>query len=254
MCQPIEIKVPDKYPLTDSLVEEIQLMNLDLKIGKTNGNTLIVDELAYQFYDYGFVELKFPTSIFPDSDFNELYEINEDELNFEQPGNHSIILKMGNFDPISILTALITSSIVVWAAIKKIGRVRNENGECFLAKAKEVYKGTGIYIADVSYISYDKVPREIQKTWKKHALEAPTLCIEIVSSKYGLKPTLRKMEDVWMRFGTDVGLVICPFSKKLFIFEKDKLEYVEQDILEPFTHPLLPGYVGEYGKYLDEIE
>jgi Uma2 family endonuclease len=251
MSETIEIKLPDKYPITDQLIEEIQLLNLDLKIGKTNGNTLTVDELAYQFYDYGFVELKFPASIFPDSDFDELYDINEDELNFEQPGNHSIILKMGILDAISLLTMAIGATLYMWAYTNNKGRVRSENGEYQLNK-NQIKKKKGSRMGDVTFVSYDKASKEEQDKWLDGRIPiAPTLCIEIVSSKYGLKHDLNKMEAVWMRKGTDVGVVVCPYSKKIYIFEKDAPSYREQSIFEPFTHPLLPGYVGDFNHYIN---
>ena len=106
----ITIKIPDKYELTTELLAEISLLNADLKITSNGNNTLLINELDFKFDDYEFIELKFPTSVFSDSNFDELYEINNDELNFEQPGNHSILIKMGVFDKIAIMTAWINAT------------------------------------------------------------------------------------------------------------------------------------------------
>lgn len=248
-----QIKLPDKYPLTDELLVDFRLLNADMAFDKDSDNTLVVEESAFNFYDYEFVEIKFPARIFPDSNFDELYEINDDQLNFEQPGNHSILLKMGIFDTIAIITATITASLVLWAKISKKGRVRSENGEYHLDKTRKPDEKGGVFMADVSYISYEKASEEEQKSWQGRAPIPPSLSIEIVSSKYGLKPALRKMQDVWMHYGTELGVVICPFAKKYFVFENDIPGYEEYSIYDVFTHALLPGYEGDFSEYADEI-
>ncbi|MCX8000885.1 MAG: Uma2 family endonuclease, partial [Leptospiraceae bacterium] len=107
-------------------------------------------------------------------------------------------------------------------------------------------------IPDISYISFESVPKEVQKKWKGFIPTPPNLVIEIVSAKYGLKQDLTKMQNVWMKTGVDVGIVICPFSEKIFIFEKGKPNYTEQSIHSDFSHPLLPDYSENFGKYLEE--
>ena len=71
------------------------------------------------------------------------------------------------------------------------------------------------------------------------------LVIEIVSA-------IKKVETVWMKVGVDVALVICPYSEKIYIFEKGATGYKEQSIYQDFSHPLLPGYSENFGKYLQE--
>jgi len=247
------IKLPDKFPITDDLLKEFRLLNADFHFGKEASNTLVFEETAFRFCDYEYVELKFPSSIFTDSNFNELYEINDDQLNFEQPGNHSILLKMGILHIISLITGAIFVSVYLWAKISRKGRVRSENGEYHLDKTKKPDEKGGVFMADVSYISFDKASEEEQKSWKGRAPIPPTLSIEIVSAKYGLKPALRKMKEVWMYYGTELGVVICPFSKKYFVFEKDVAGYKECAIYDKFIHPLLPGYEGDFSEYVDEV-
>ncbi len=249
----IEINLPDKYPLVAEVLHEFELLNADLKIAKVNMNTLLISESIFQFKDYEFIELKFPPQLFPDSNFDELYEINRKELKFEQPGNHSIYLKMGLFYTISIITSGILISLGIWAKKNNRGRVIGENGEYHLNKSKKPKEKGGVYMADVSYISYDTASEQEQKNWENRIPVAPTLSIEIVSAKYGLKPALHKMETVWMANGTNIGLVVCPFSKKIFVFEKGK-SYTEQSIYTVFTHPLLPDYEGDFSEYVDEIK
>jgi hypothetical protein len=256
MATEILLKIPEKYKITPPLIEEFKLLNLDLAIQQAPENSIILSEYGYKWDDYEFVELKFPTNIFPDSNFDELYEINIEnkQVNFEQPGNHSIIFKMGTFDTISLITGAIFASIYFWAKYKKSGRVREANVEYYLDKTKNPKEKGAVNMADVSYISYDKAPEAVQKTWQGRIPIAPTLSIEIVSARFGLKPALRKMKKVWMDNGTDIGVVVCPFSKKIFIFDKFTTSYQEQSIYTKFTHPLLPGYEGDFSEYVDEIK
>ena len=249
MAAQIEVKIPKKYLLTEELIEEFQLLNLDMRIGKGNENTLLIAESDFCFDDYEYIELKFPTLVFPDSDFDALYEINPSELNFEQPGDHSILIKMGVFDTISQITAAILNTIFNWA-IPDRGRVRAETGEY---EFKDESGNLKRYMSDVSYISFEKVPEEEQKKWKTRIPIPPTLSIEIVSAPKSLKATLHKMRDVWINYGTDLGVVVCPFSKKLFVFEHNKKGYKEQSIYKPFTHPLLPEFEGNFSMYVDEV-
>jgi hypothetical protein len=252
----IKIKLPDKYLLNESLIDEFRLLNLDLQIDSTNNNILVIEELAFDFDDCGIIELKFPAWVFPNSNFEELYELNieNDTLNFEQPGNHSIILKMGTYYSLKIIEMAIGASLYNWATMNKTGTVPEAHGEYYLNGINKPKGRSNVYMADVSFISFEKVSEEVQDSWEKRALVAPTLCIEFVSSKYGLKPDLRKMENVWMQHGTDVGVVVCPFSKKLFIFQKGITDYTEQSIYEPFTHPLLPGYSGDFSIHVNKIK
>ncbi len=248
MQRSYDIQLPTKYALDADLVQEMALLNADLHIEILAENALRVSEAAWLFADYEGVEILFPCSIFADSNFDELYAINPKEFNFEQTGNHSIILKMGTFYTIGLITTSILVSLSIWAKSKNKGKVLPENTEYHLNKNKKANKKHSVYMADVSFISYDKASESEQKGWKERIPVAPTLSIEIVSSKYGLKPALRKMQDVWMAYGTDIGLVVCPFSEKIFIFEKDAANYRQQSISVPFTHPLLPNYVGDFSE------
>lgn len=251
MNREIAIKLPDKYLLNTELLNEIQGLNADLKIGKTADNTLLVGELDFKFEDYEFIELKFPTTVFPDSNFDELYDINPDELNFEQPRNHSILLKMGVFRKIGAITSWINGTLVAWADKFNTGIVYGETTDYELKKKNS--DETEIREADTSYISFEKASEEVQDSWEKRIPIPPTLSIEIVSAKKSLKEALDKMANVWINYGTDLGLVICPFTRMVYIFETGKEGYIAQSIFTIFTHPLLPGYEGDFSKYVDKI-
>jgi Uma2 family endonuclease len=68
----------------------------------------------------------------------------------------------------------------------------------------------------------------------------PTFCIEIVSAPAGLKKDLEKMKNDWMAAGTELGMVIDPFSKKYYIFEQGKEGFEQWTFDQNFGHELLP--------------
>ncbi len=253
----IQVKLPDRYPLTTELVHEFALLNSDLKITSAKDNILIIGEDAYKFEDVELVELLFPSMVFEDNNFDELYEINAEkgiELNFEQSDYHSILFKMGTFAIISVITMAISATLYYWATKNKTGRVYNENGEYHLDKTKKAGKKGSVYMADASFISYKTASEDEQKSWKGRAQKAPTFIIEIVSAKKSLKQALRKMKNIWIHHGTKIGVVIDPFSKRYFVFEQGKNGFTERSIYTVFTHPLLPGYEGDFSAHVDEIE
>ncbi len=249
--QKIEIKIPEQYHISKSIIYDIQMLNTDITITNKKNNIIVIEESKYKFDDYEYIKFVFPDNFISNNNFDILYNINYEELNFEQV-NNTIYIKMGIFDIIGLITAIIISSLVVWAKKGKKGRVRSENAEYDLKDPKTGKSQKRM--ADISFISYEKASEEEQDKWIKGRIPiAPTLSIEVVSSKYGLKPALLKMKLVWMFFGTDIGLVICPFSKKIYFFEKGKIGYKTQSIYKTFTHKLLPDYIGDYSEYVDEI-
>ncbi|MCB1155926.1 MAG: Uma2 family endonuclease [Leptospiraceae bacterium] len=234
--------------MSDDVLQAIQRLNHDLIIDlrKENGIGIrVTDDLSEQKY----IELRFPEGFIPAENFEELTS-NRDKLYFEQKGE-TIFIKMGTIYTIGLITMAIGASLYMWAKKNKTGRVLPENSTYQLSDSKT--GKTEIRMADISYISYGKASESEQKKWGKNCPIAPTLSIEIVSSKYGLKPALWKMQYVWMQFGTDIGVVVCPFSKKLYIFEKGKSNHIEQSIYHKFTHTLLPDYEGDFSEYVDEI-
>lgn len=128
------VKLPTRYPITDKLIGEFRLLNTDLKVEQEPGNILVLSELKYRFEDYKFVELKFPTSIFEDGNFDELYDINGEDVSFEQPGNHSILLKTQPTAYIDAIKNGIAKSLDDWAKKNNVGRVYTESKKYQLNK------------------------------------------------------------------------------------------------------------------------
>ncbi|HAN76700.1 MAG TPA: hypothetical protein DCQ31_02415, partial [Bacteroidales bacterium] len=196
--------------------------------------------------------LKFPSKLFKNNNFDTLYTLNANRFNFEQPGNNTINIKMGTFDIIGIITMAIGGALYLWTTRTNKGLVRSENTEYQFKNEEGELKR---YMADVSYIDFDKAPEDVQFKWKKRSPVAPTLAIEILSSKkpIELKRNLTKMQQVWIKNGTDIGIVIDSFGKKYYVFENGKPEFVAEEIHKPFTHELLPGYTGNFGIHADKL-
>lgn len=240
------IQFPNSYPLKEKL-DELQKCNPDVQLSIEEENQLTISESAYLFEEYGYFGIKVPG--FTAEMFEELHELNE-EINFEFDDNEEIFIRMGTFALISLLTMLIGASLVNWAKSRNSGNVYGENGEYELPDRKR--KGKKLRrIPDVSYISYDSVSKEQQKTWNGFIQVPPNLVIEIVSAKRGLKGDLKKMQGIWMQNGADIGLVICPFTEQIYIFEKGVNGYSTQSIHSDFSHPLLPDYLENFGKFME---
>ena len=151
---------------------------------------------------------------------------------------------------------VIIASFVIWAKNKNAGRVYTEEGEYkFETKDENGEKQILRRKPDVSFISYTDHSEKELDSWNEQFIPKPaTLIVEIVSSAKSLQKELDKMENIWLKHGTKLGLVICPFSKKIYTFEKGKKNYSTQSIYKKFTHPLLSDYEGDFSTYVDKVK
>jgi Uma2 family endonuclease len=241
------IQFPKNYSLRERLID-LQKCNPDFVLTLENENSLSVAESAFLLEDYGYFGIKLPD--FTAEMFDELHELNT-EINFEFDDKEEIFIRMAIFALISALTMAIGASLYAWAKSRNSGKVYSDPGGYEIDDPERPGKKLR-RIPDISYISFDSVPKETQKAWKSFIPVPPNLVIEIVSAKRGLRGDLKKMEKVWMKNGADVGLVICPFSEIIYIFEKGNSDYTTQSIHQDFSHPYLEGYSDNFGKYLDE--
>lgn len=242
------IILPNSYPLTLDRLENLNQANQDLRIAKVLDNTIEITESNFSFQEQGVICIKLPD--FNYTMFEEMHELNvETKLEF---ANREVWIKMGIFGLIGILTAAILSSLYLWSRHQKSGQVYADPTEYELDDPENPEKKIR-RIPDVSYISYQSHSKEEQASWADSYIpKPPNLAIEIVSAKYGLKLDLKKMEDVWMKTGVDVGIVICPFSETIYIFEKGIIGHTMQSIYQDFTHSLLPNYRDNFGEYVKE--
>ena len=104
---------------------------------------------------------------------------------------------MGIFAIIGAFTALVTASLIHWVRKNKLGKPYVDPTEYDLEIKPEEKRQKRV--PDFSFISYNKVPRALQTTWKKRIPVSPTLAVEIVSAKKGLQKDLNKMQTVWIQ-------------------------------------------------------
>jgi Uma2 family endonuclease len=240
------IQIPIAYPLSQKKLDELRKWNSELELNIEEGNVLEITESAFLFEDYGYFGIKLPGLTY--KMFEELELLNE-ETNFEFDDKEEVFIKMAIFALIGAFTAFVGASFVLWARSQNRGRVYSDPTGYKLDDPKRPGKKIR-RIPDLSYITYESVPEEEQDTWESFIPIHPDMALEIVSAKYGTKLDLKKMETFWMPSGVSIGLVLCKFTEQVYIFEKGVKGYRTQSIYETFTHPLLPGYEENFGKYL----
>ena len=239
----------------DDVFNTLQKRNKGIKLSLTNEKKLIIAEKDFAFTDIPYLEFRLPNSI-TEIQLDEFNDVNQTlqynsgvrPVSFEWNGNDLIYVKMGTFGIISAITVAIVSGLYVWATKNKKGRVYSEEGEYRLSNSGKTERRK----PDVSFISYNDVAEKDQKKWANSFITSPpTLVIEIVSSKAGLKKEFKKMKTFWMPSGAHIGVVVCPFNKKYYIFEPGKRQR-SKSIYKIFTHPLLEGYDGDFSTYVDK--
>lgn len=71
---------------------------------------------------------------------------------------------------------------------------------------KKVYRKVYCKSADI-FCKLSNLFRKKQDSWDGFIPIPPNMAMKIVSAKRGLKSDLKKMEEVWMPAGVDVGVV-----------------------------------------------
>jgi Uma2 family endonuclease len=247
-AKPIFFTFPDFMGKGRSFFTQLESLNPDLNLLKISDNQVQIQEKEEAETEY--LVFRTPEWEVSEKGFEIIQECNE-EIRFEWHQYFLIYKSMGGI--IGAITVAIIISLGAWAMAKRAGRVYSEDTDIILPNPDDPCQETWRK-ADVSFISYESAGEEEQKKFKKAIRIPPDLVVEIVSSKGGLKPALWKMKYFWMRTGVKLGLVVCPFSKLIYIFEKGKEDHKEQSIYLPFRHPLLPDYIGFFGQYVDEVE
>lgn len=253
----ITLCFPESFSFDDVMFTTLQKRNKEYKLSLTDEKRLIIAEKDFAFIDTSYLEFRLPTNIteIQLDEFNDVnqalqYNSNVRPVSFEWNGNDLIYVKMGTFGIISAITVAIISGLYAWSTKNKKGRVYSEEGEYRLSNSDKTERRK----PDVSFISYKNVSEEKQDEWTNSFITSPpTLVIEVVSSKAGLKKEFEKMKTFWMPSGAHIGVVVCPFSKKYYIFEPGKRRR-SKDIYKTFIHPLLEGYEGDFSTYVDKVK
>ncbi len=245
------LRFPKSYEL-DLMV--LQQNNPNLKLDLAENHTLKINVRAFELEKYEFFKIQLPQSLnHPEIEFLEI-ENNDDRLEFDFP---YLIYSTGMDAIIGAITLLIASQLVVWTIKTKKGNAYSENTDYKVPDPDNPDEIIWVK-ADLTYMSYDKLSEDEQETYKKDGIVGfqvpPTVAVEITSNRYQRKPLLWKMRFKWMFLGTDLGIVVCPFRKELYIFEKGNYDYKTQSIFEPVIHPLLEGLIWDFSQKVDKIQ
>jgi Uma2 family endonuclease len=244
----ITIKLPKNLRFTEDQFEQIKFRNQEVEIRKgRRGASLVLYEKDFLFCKVDFFEVKLSEgTLLSDEQFIALFEKN-DNLKFETTSEDSIIINMNTTIIITAFTFLIGVSIGMWNYVQNKGWGGDATGSFFMKKTKKKL------VPDISFTLFSKMVNDVINV-KLYPQIAPTLCIEIVSNKSRreLEKNLAKMTDQWMPEGTDVGLVIDPFERTYYVFEKDQPEGCKIEFSSLFTHPLLPELALNFDELLDK--
>jgi len=247
----ISLRLPAQYSVSDDNLKTIVAVNSHLNLRKGRGNSLILKGKDFTLPEKRFFALYLHG--FSEQLYEQTQKLNQKKHFGLQYAGNLIYLEMGTFGLISALTAIIIGSLVYWNQTARKGRVYTEEGEYKLPNPENAQDKIRVK-PDVSFISYEKVSEKQQNVWRNSFINVPpTLVIEIVSSKSSLKETQEKMQNIWMQSGAQIGLVINPYEKKIYIYEKGKKRTKVQSTLKPFMHQILPGYIGDFSAYADEF-
>lgn len=240
------------FPSSCALSEQFDLLeklNPEIRLKLKADKQLWIFEKDFSFDEVEFVDLKIPDNQYITYQKLVALEKNYEHYRLEQTPKKVTII-MGTSGLIGFLTLAVLGSIYVWISKTNKGRGYAETTPYkFKDEAGNVVKKE----SDASYISFEDCLEEVQNQWLGKPIEiAPTFAVEIVSAKYGTKPAKKKMEEVWMYHGSKVGIVICPFTEKIYVY--DQKGKSEQSIYDVFQHPDLEGCLGDFSKEAKNIQ
>ncbi|MCP5498880.1 MAG: Uma2 family endonuclease [Leptospiraceae bacterium] len=237
----IQITLPEGFPVQREKLDEIHALNQNFSFEVLEHN-LKIEEKVKGSFDRDFFKVIFPFPI-QENFFDSMGEANRSHrLEFDTEG---IIIHMGTFGLVGAFSIVIIAAIYVWNKKHKMGRIFDSSTN------HDIYS-QGISkrrLADISFIKYEKFNSKIIDLG--YRLGSPTFCIEIVSNKNSLKENLEKMKNDWIPSGTELGLVVCPFRKKYYVFTGEG-DYKTENFSVPFKNPILPGLILEFDKLLKE--
>lgn len=242
MQNSILLELPNKFTARENLLAELCELNpgLSLEIEK---NILRIEEKDLPISEMDFFELHLPFKM----EEEEMVEISglNNELRMEMDAE-AIIINMGTAEFISIFAVAITIALGIWNKKKKLGRIlESQGGHDLIVDGKKLHR-----MPDVAFHLNDKFNKKILD--KTSRAGAPFLCIEVVSNKNSLNQDLRKMQNDWMRGGTEIGLVVCPHRQEYYQFEQGISGYQSYPFSHPFTHTSLPDLILNFEEILQE--
>lgn len=171
---------------------------------------------------------------FTDEQFLEFSHINETFPIFRN-ANHEIVIEMTMFTNGAKREGLLLFEFIAWNKQHKLGEVYGPNAMFTLPDG-------AMYSPDTSFIAFTRLnaapPEEKQGAFKI----VPEFILELMSDSDRLSATQRKMEEVWMKNGVEVGVLIDYKKEEYYVYEKDKKEPIKFPFSSPFMHDILPHF------------
>jgi Uma2 family endonuclease len=172
---------------------------------------------------------------FTDEQFLEFSHINEIFPIFRS-ANHEIVIEKPMFTEGGERELLIASELIFWNRQHKLGRVYGPNSMFKLPDG-------AMYAPDTSYIGFSRLEKTpVEK--KQGVYEVvPEFVLELMSDSDRLPVAKQKMEEIWMKNGAEVGVLIDYKNEEYYVYEKGKEEPTKFSFSVPFTHEeLLPHF------------
>ena len=246
----VKIELPDYFPQAEK-IELLSAFNPHLRFQFDEKTGFCVKGKKQNLNEKDFFTLKLP---FQYTDYKvfikDFIELNPDlKPEFILPDK--IIINMLTPEMIAAFTMAIGAVLFMWNRSQKKGRVYDGTARYDIDVSKGEIIEKQHRAPDFSYIDFEKIAKE-KLNKATYIAGSPTFCGEILSQKHQLRANLKKMREVWMASGTELGVVVCPYRRKYYVFDHN-LHYKIHDFSETFRHDLLAGLELNFGELLDEI-
>lgn len=178
-------------------------------------------------------------------EFCEINDIKRVETDFEN-GFFTLIIKPMNTFKAALFTAQLLGAMISWNKTKKLGVVSAETAA--FAVAELVWRE-----ADTSFVSFEKLGKELQSFLNGICLVLPTLLFEVSSTHLNAKKDLAKTQKYWMPAGTDYAVIIDLEKKEWHFFNRSTV-YSTHHFSEKFIAPAdLPNLEIDFEAIINEI-
>jgi Uma2 family endonuclease len=171
---------------------------------------------------------------FTDEQFLEFSHINETFPIFRN-ANHEIVIEMTMFTKGGERELSIAIEFGIWNKKHKLGRLFGPNSMFTLPDG-------AMYAPDTSFIAFTRLDAAPPEKKEGAFKIVPEFVLELMSDSDRLSAAQRKMEEVWMENGVEVGVLIDYKKEEYYVYEKDKSAPTKFPFSEPFTHEILPYF------------
>jgi len=194
------------------------------------------DEVAPQ-YELFPIKLQLPEEIRMDYlQFVAFSELNE-HCFLSLTSNHEILIEPPMLPNGSERELSISAEFVIWNRQYKLGKVYGPTAQFELPDG-------GVYQPDTAFIGFTKLDTVNQEKGQQIATLVPDFALELMSESDRLKASHEKMQEVWIKNGVKVAMLIDYKKDRYFVYEAGKEGYAEFPFSTPFSHEeVLPHFV-----------